>query len=80
MTHEREPARLALAEILLVAGLVAAPLLPHAWAALVLLALSLAWLSLRPSRERRIGGPILALAVLALIAGWAAGRLERPAR
>jgi len=77
---EREPARLAAAEILLAAGMVAAPLLPHAWAALVLLALSLAWLSLRPSRERRIGGPILALAVLALIAGWAAGRLERPAR
>ena len=80
MRHEREPARLAAAEILLVAGLVAAPLLPHAWAALVLLILSLVWLSLRPSRERRIGVPILALAVLALIAGWAAGRLERPAR
>ncbi len=80
MTREREPARLAAAEILLVAGLVAAPMLPHAWAALALLILALAWLSLRPSRERRIAGPILALAVLALIAGWAAGRLDRPAR
>ena len=46
--HEREPARLALAEVLLVAGLVAAPLLPHAWAALVLLVLSLAWLCAAP--------------------------------
>ena len=70
----------AAAEVLLVAGLVAAPLLRDAWAALVLLLLSVVWLWLRPSRERRIAGPILALAVAALIAGWAAGRLERPAR
>ena len=33
---------------------------------------------LRPARERRIAGPILALAVASLTPGWAAGLLERP--
>ncbi len=80
MRPEREPARLAAAELLLVAGLVATPLLEDAWAALVLLFLALAWLWMRSRRERRIAGPILALAVMALIAGWAADRLERTAR
>ncbi|HEY3567997.1 MAG TPA: ATP-binding protein [Thermoanaerobaculia bacterium] len=76
----REPAWRAAAEVLLVAGLVAAPLLRDAWAALAVLLLSSLWLWLRPARERRIAGPILALAVAALIAGWAAGRLQRPGR
>jgi signal transduction histidine kinase len=76
----REPAGLVAAEALLVAGLVAAPLLRDPWAALVLLPLAGVWLWMRPARERRIAGPILGLAVAALIAGWAAGRLERPAR
>ncbi|MFL6260497.1 MAG: ATP-binding protein [Thermoanaerobaculia bacterium] len=76
----REPAALAAAEALLVAGLVAAPLLRDVWAALVLFLLAGLWLWMRPARERRIAGPILGLAVAALIAGWAAGRLERPAR
>ena len=76
----REPVWLAAVEILLVAGLVAAPLLDDVWAALLVFLLSLAWLWTRTSRERRIAGPILAVAVAALIAGWAADRLERPAR
>ncbi len=76
----REPVWLAVVEILLVAGMVAAPLLADAWDALLLFVLAFAWLWARPSRERRIAGPILAVAVLALIAGWAADRLERPAR
>ena len=76
----REPWGLAVAEILLVAGLVAAPLLPLPWAALTVLVLSLAWLWLRPSRERRLAGPVLALAVAALAVGWASNRLDRPSR
>jgi signal transduction histidine kinase len=76
----REPAWLATVELLLVGGLVAAPLLEDAWAALLLFLLSIAWLWTRTSRERRIAGPILAVAALALIAGWAADRFERPAR
>jgi signal transduction histidine kinase len=76
----REPAWRTAAEILLVAGIVAAPLLREAWAALVLFLVAGVWLWLRPARERRIAGPILSLAVAALITGWAAGRLERPAR
>ncbi|HEX4495354.1 MAG TPA: ATP-binding protein [Thermoanaerobaculia bacterium] len=80
LSPRREPAWLAAIEILLVGGLVAAPLLADAWAALLVFLLSLAWLSTRTSRERRIAGPILAVAVVALIAGWAAGRLERAAR
>jgi signal transduction histidine kinase len=76
----RELAWLAVVEIILVVGMVAAPLLADAWDALLLFFLAFAWLWARPSRERRIAGPILAVAVLALIAGWAADRLERPAR
>ena len=73
-----EPIVLALAETLLVAGLVAAPLLPDALAAGGFLLLSLLWLWLRPARERRLAGPILALALAALTAGWLAGLLEQP--
>jgi signal transduction histidine kinase len=75
----REPVWRAAVELLLVAGLVAAPLLADAWAAAAVFLLSLLWLGTRTSRERRIAGPILAMAALALIAGWAAGRFERPA-
>ncbi|HEY2289899.1 MAG TPA: ATP-binding protein [Thermoanaerobaculia bacterium] len=76
----REPAWRAAAEVLLVAGLVAAPLLRDAWGSLAVLLLASVWLWMRPARERRIAGPILALAVAALIAGWASGRLQRPGR
>ncbi len=76
----REPAWRAAAEVFLVAGLVAAPLLRDAWDALAVFLLAGAWLWIRPARERRIAGPLLGLAVAALIAGWAAGRLERPSR
>jgi signal transduction histidine kinase/HAMP domain-containing protein len=76
----RESWQRAAAEVLLVAGLVAAPLLPFAWAALTLLVLSILWLWMRPSRERRLAGPILALAVAALVAGWDFHRLDRPSR
>ena len=71
-----EPAVLALVETLLVAGLVAAPLLPDALAAGGFLLLSLLWLWLRPARERQLAGPILALALASLTAGWLAGLLE----
>ncbi|HEY0511121.1 MAG TPA: ATP-binding protein [Thermoanaerobaculia bacterium] len=77
---KHEPAAIAAAEILLVAGLVAAPLLADGWAAFAALALSLIWLWLRPARERRLAGPILAVAVAALAAGWASGLLERAPR
>ena len=77
---QREPAWRAAAEILLVAGLMASPLLAGGWAVLALLLLSLAWLWLRPARERRLAGPILAVAVAALAAGWVTGLLERPSR
>jgi signal transduction histidine kinase len=73
-----EPAALTLAETLLVAGLVASPLLPDALAAGSFLVLSLLWLWLRPARERRLAGPILALALASLTVGWLAGLLEQP--
>ena len=74
------PAKLALLEALLVAALVAAPLLPVGGAAAALLVLSLLWLAARPARERRIAGPILALAVAALVSAWAVSRGERESR
>jgi signal transduction histidine kinase len=63
-----------------VAGLVAAPALPAPWSAAALLVLSIAWLAIRRSRERRVAGPILAVAVAVLAAGWAFGRTERGSR
>lgn len=76
----REPARLVVLEAVLVAGLVAAPALPAPWSAAALLALSIAWLAIRGSRERRVAGPILALAVAVLAADWASGQAERGSR
>lgn len=73
----REPARLTLLEAVFVAGLVAAPALPAPWSAVVLLVFSLAWLAIRRSRERRIAGPILAVAVAVLVADWAFGQAAR---
>jgi signal transduction histidine kinase len=73
----REPAWLALLEVILVAALVAAPALPAPGSAAALLVLSILWLAMRRSRERRIAGPILAVAVGVLAAGWALGRIER---
>ncbi|HYX26161.1 MAG TPA: hypothetical protein VFC23_18560, partial [Thermoanaerobaculia bacterium] len=76
----REPWRRALLEIVLVAALVASPLLPAPGAALAALVLSVAWLALRDHRERLIAGPLLIVAVVSLIAGWALSRGERAAR
>lgn len=76
----REPARLVILEAVLVAGLVAAPALRAPWSAAALLVLSLGWLAIRQSRERRIGGPILALAVAVLVTDWASGQAQRGSR
>src|SRR6185295_7933136 len=76
----REPAKRGLLEAVLLAGLVAVPLLPVLGAAAALLVLSLLWLAVRPARERRIAGPILALAVAVLVSAWAVGRRERESR
>src|SRR5436305_5214569 len=76
----REPGRRSLLGVVLVAALVAAPLLPAPWSALAALVLSCAWLGARGSRERLIAGPLLAVAVVSLIAGWALSRGERAAR
>jgi signal transduction histidine kinase len=59
-----------LREALLVAALAAAPLLPLPWSALALALLAIAWLGVRRSRELIVAGPILALGVAALLAGW----------
>ncbi len=69
-----------LLEAVLAAALVAAPLLPAGGAAAVVLALSLLWLAVRPARERRIAGPVLALAVAVLVSAWALGLRERASR
>src|SRR6185295_437282 len=45
-----------------------------------LLVLSLLWLGGRPSRERRIAGPLLAVAVAMLAAGWVLQLGERESR
>lgn len=66
----REPVRLALLEIVLIAGLLAAPLLPPLAAAFAVLLVSLAWLRLRAGRERTIAAPFLALAAASLLAAW----------
>lgn len=78
--HPREPVRLAFLEALLVAGLVAAPALPSPWSAALLTLVSLAWLGLRRSLERRIAGPILAVTVAFLVADWASGQAVRGSR
>jgi signal transduction histidine kinase len=75
-----EPKRQALLEILLVAALVASPLLPTPWSALAALGLSLAWLGLRGSRERLIAGPLLAVAIVSLASGWVLSRSDRASR
>ncbi|HEY9422554.1 MAG TPA: PAS domain-containing protein, partial [Thermoanaerobaculia bacterium] len=66
----REPVRLALLEIALVAGLLAAPLLPPLAAAFAALAVSLAWLQMRSGRERTIAAPFLVMAAASLLAAW----------
>ena len=76
----REPQRLALLEVLLVAALVASPLLPTPWSALAALVLSLIWLGLRGSRERLIAGPLLAVAIVSLASGWVLSRGDRASR
>jgi signal transduction histidine kinase len=76
-TLPREPAKRGLVEAVLVAGLVAAPLLPVAGAAATVFILSLLWLAVRPARERRIAGPLLAASVAVLVAAWALGYRER---
>ena len=76
----REPKRRALLEILLVAALLAAPLLPTPWSALVVLGLALAWLGMRGPRERLIAGPLLAAAVISLLTGWVLTRGDRASR
>ncbi len=78
--HPREPARLAFLEALLVAGLVAAPAPPAPWSAALLLVVSLAWLGMRRSLERRIAGPVLAVTVALLVADWASGQAVRGSR
>jgi signal transduction histidine kinase len=72
----REPWPRALLESGLVAALVAAPLLAAprlGISALAVAGLSLLWLGLCGPRERLIAGPLLALAVAALLAGWTLG-------
>ncbi|MEA2604075.1 MAG: hypothetical protein QOF89_5067, partial [Acidobacteriota bacterium] len=69
----REPWTRALLETGLVAALVASPLLRAPWSALSVAGLSLVWLWRLGSRERRIAGPLLGLAVAALLTGWALG-------
>jgi signal transduction histidine kinase len=64
------PPHRTLLEILFVAGLLAAPLLPAPWSALALLGLAVVWLATRRSRERLLAAPLLAAAVVALAAGW----------
>ena len=66
----REPVGRALLEIVLVAGLLAAPLLPPLAATFAALLVSLAWLRLRGGRERTIAAPFLALAAASLLAAW----------
>jgi signal transduction histidine kinase len=73
-TLTRAPAARLLLEAVLIAGLVAAPLLPVPGSIPALLALSLSWLALRDVRERRVAGPILASAIAVLALGWLAGR------
>jgi signal transduction histidine kinase len=75
----RTPARLIL-EVVLVAGLVAAPLLAVPESALALLGLSLLWLGMQPARERRLAGPMLALAIAVLAAVWVLDRGWRESR
>ncbi|MFY9821835.1 MAG: ATP-binding protein [Thermoanaerobaculia bacterium] len=75
-----EPKRLALLEIVLVAALVASPLLSTPWSALAVLVLSGAWLWLRGPRERLIAGPLLAVALISLAAGWVLSRGDRASR
>jgi signal transduction histidine kinase len=75
-----EPRRLVLLEILLVAALAAAPLLPTPWSAVAVLVLAFAWLGLRGPRERLIAGPLLAVAVVSLAAGWVLSRGDRASR
>ena len=70
----RERTARVLVEVVLVAGVVAAPLLPVPASILVLLAVSLPWLAMRDPRERRVAGLILAAAVAALAVGWIHGR------
>ncbi|HEV2846643.1 MAG TPA: hypothetical protein VG477_17445, partial [Thermoanaerobaculia bacterium] len=66
----RGQVRLSLLEIVLLAGLLAAPLLPPLAAAFAALAVSLAWLWMRSGRERTIAAPFLALAAASLLAAW----------
>ncbi|HEV8582055.1 MAG TPA: ATP-binding protein [Thermoanaerobaculia bacterium] len=68
------------AEAALVAALVASPLLSAPGSALVLLVSSIFWLAMRRSRERRIAGPLLAIAVAVLAVGWFLDRRERESR
>ncbi|HEX6904459.1 MAG TPA: ATP-binding protein [Thermoanaerobaculia bacterium] len=68
--RDREPVRLALLETALIAGLLAAPLLPPLAAAFAALAVSAAWLWMRHGRERTLAAPFLAAAVASLLAGW----------
>ncbi|HSS50873.1 MAG TPA: hypothetical protein VLX28_18180, partial [Thermoanaerobaculia bacterium] len=75
-----EPKRRALLEILLVAALVAAPLLPTPWSALAVLVLAVVWLGMRGPRERLIAGPLLAAAIVSLAAGWVLSRGDRASR
>ncbi len=75
-----EPRRLAVLEILLVAALVASPLLPTPWSALAVLLLAVVWLGLRSPRERLIAGPLVAVAILSLAAGWVLTRGDRASR
>lgn len=79
-TLPREPAKWALLETVLVAGLVTSPLLPAPASAVALLVFSILWLGMRRSRERRIAGPLLAVALAVLTAGWVFGRRERESR
>ncbi|HXU12384.1 MAG TPA: hypothetical protein VN898_10500, partial [Candidatus Binatia bacterium] len=69
----REPWTRALLEAGLVAALVASPLLAAPWSALAVAGLSLAWLWRLGPRERRIAGPLLALAAASLMTSWTLG-------
>ncbi|HKV11101.1 MAG TPA: ATP-binding protein [Thermoanaerobaculia bacterium] len=70
----------AVLETVLVAGMVASPLLPSPWSALSLAAFAVAWMGLRRSRELIVAGPILALGVVALVVSWTSSVEARASR
>jgi signal transduction histidine kinase len=72
--------RWTLLELALVAGLVAAPLLPAPGSVLALVVFSLLWIGIRRSRERLIAVPVLAVAIGLLAVGWGLAWREQASR